>query len=1142
MKSGIVSPISAGVTVTILGAAEIYAAFGLWPISEEMQTTAGIGSGLMILAAGLYFMAFARRWRLLAALQAMIVLVIACTKTVRLLIDDAGQGFAAAMISDLGYCLVAIGMLALLKRERLTRSALAAGVAMFPLLSALFCLAIYIVNTPFLSTQMAINRTSPYAAFALALIAIFVEVMAVIAWRRDDHHSTRFMLFTACSGFACMAIAAWLAVIWTTYVSTISDSERDVATAASFIEGYTERALDGAELLAQKTLRAITDENRASGQDIWIEDEKEIIASQGALPQVYCILVTGADGTVTFHAGNVAGFEANLANRPFFQILRDNGADSDIGKATPIDDSGRNVFTLSHRIEKPAGTFAGAVVVAIDNQHFVPIFRRLDIGGNMRAALTKLNGDLLASSLSLADSGWADATSLRRMTGIKHNDDALLGEEYDRSEARIVTMRTNQAMGFTTVVSASREGILANWRHLVYSTALALGLVLLGGASLTWMCHRSIAREETLKRRTDALVNFQDAVFNSASSALLAADPSGVITLFNRAAETLLGYTAQEMLGRRSVTRIFESSELARRARELSAERGQPVEADISVVAAAALTDPTEEREWTCIKSDGSRISVMMTVSALRDNNGRVTGFLAVMTPSSTRRKAERDLRYSEARLRAILDNVIDGIITIDAGGIVQSVNPAVEKIFGYSQAELIKQNVKMLMPPPYQAHHDGYLENYLSTGHAQIIGKGREVEGRRKNGTVFPLDLAVSQVDLSGRAMFIGVIRDLSDQKRVERLKAEFVSTVSHELRTPLTGIRGALGLVNSGVLGEVPEDIKELTVVAEQSSERLIRLINDILDVEKIGSGQMKLDMQPTDLSQTVHRAIKDTRSFAEQFSVRLTLIEPVPGGKISGDFDRLVQIFTNLLSNAAKFSPKNGEVHVTVDNPEPGRIRVSVIDHGIGISEEFRTRIFEKFAQADGSDSKAKGGTGLGLNITKNLVEKMNGTISFKSENGVGTTFYVEFPLLAATKASLERPDLKKFQILHVEDDETIRTMVTHLLADQAEVWGASDVREGTTLADERSFDLAIIDLSLGDGNGLDVVPRLRTAEGALSPVIVFSAHDQAPPHLPINVEVCLVKSRATDRELADAVRAIVARVGKTISAQGDRETMS
>ena len=245
------------------------------------------------------------------------------------------------------------------------------------------------------------------------------------------------------------------------------------------------------------------------------------------------------------------------------------------------------------------------------------------------------------------------------------------------------------------------------------------------------------------------------------------------------------------------------------------------------------------------------------------------------------------------------------------------------------------------------------------------------------------------------------GVARDITEQKRlederreVERMKSEFVSTVSHELRTPLTSIRGSLGLLSGGVAGPLPALAEEMIGIAHKNSERLIRLINDILDLEKMESGQLDFQLEPLELGPLLAAAVEAHQGYAQQYGVSMEMVVEAPEARALVDGDRLLQVLANLLSNALKFSPPGERVTLRLERVDT-RLRVSVRDRGPGIPEAFHTRLFQKFAQADGSDSRRKGGTGLGLSISRGLVERMGGSLDFVTAENAGTTFRVELP---------------------------------------------------------------------------------------------------------------------------------------------------
>ncbi len=456
------------------------------------------------------------------------------------------------------------------------------------------------------------------------------------------------------------------------------------------------------------------------------------------------------------------------------------------------------------------------------------------------------------------------------------------------------------------------------------------------------------------------------------------------------------------------------------------------------------------------------------------------------------------ELAASEARIKAIVENVVDGIITIDEAGKIESINPAVEKLFGYRGSDLIGKNVSILMPEPHSSHHDQYIRNYLETGSAKIIGVGRELEAKHRSGKIFPIELGISEVWVEDRRLFAGVIRDISERKAVDRMKNEFISTISHELRTPLTSIRGSLGLIVGGAAGEIPEKIRSLLEIASKNCERLVRLINDILDIEKIEAGKMSFEMKPLELNALVRQAIAANEGLGKPLGVRFEFREMPTEIMVTGDTDRLTQVMTNLLSNAVKFSPEKASVEVAVAMKD-GRVQVSVSDHGSGIPEEFRDRIFQKFAQADSSDTRRKGGTGLGLNICKAIVEKHGGQIDFVSSPGAGTTFHFDLPEyheLSTVAAQVVEPRDDRLRILVCEDDPDVARLIGMMLAQgDMDVEVAGSAQAAKEMLSKSRYDAMTLDLNLPGQDGVSLIRELRESESTRDlPIVVISGRAQ------------------------------------------------
>lgn len=482
-----------------------------------------------------------------------------------------------------------------------------------------------------------------------------------------------------------------------------------------------------------------------------------------------------------------------------------------------------------------------------------------------------------------------------------------------------------------------------------------------------------------------------------------------------------------------------------------------------------------------------------------------------------TRRQLLDRLQDAATRQRAVLDSTTDAIITLNPSGSIESLNRAARSMFGYGEHELLRRDVSVLFDiAPVRGEARTFLDR-LGLRHG-AGGRTLEVIGRRRDGGPVPTEVAISPMRLPTGDYAVAVIRDATDRHRMDRMKAEFVSTVSHELRTPLTSITGSLGLLAGGAAGVLPERAARLVGIAHANGERLVRLVNDILDIEKIESGQVRFDFRPVSLGDLLVRTTEANAGFAEQYDVRLVLDEAHGSALVTGDADRLIQVFTNLLSNAVKFSPAGGAVSIAV--AARGTCwRVSVRDEGSGIPAAFQPRLFEKFSQADSSDTRAKGGSGLGLSIAREIVHRHEGVISFDTVEGGGTSFHVDLPRADEPARTMSAGPFPR--ILHVEDDVDMTRVVSSALDGRAATVAAHSVRRAREILARECFDLLILDIGLADGSGLDLVDACAT----LPPVIVFTAQE-ADERTAAGTAAVLVKSRASVAHLVEVVESLLA----------------
>jgi PAS domain S-box-containing protein len=560
------------------------------------------------------------------------------------------------------------------------------------------------------------------------------------------------------------------------------------------------------------------------------------------------------------------------------------------------------------------------------------------------------------------------------------------------------------------------------------------------------------------------------ALFETASYPIIAEMLDGTITAWNLAAERLYGYTAAEAIG--------STIEMIIPADRLNENR--------AIVTKVLKEEPIEDFETVRLAKNGRRIDVSLNVRPVKSRAGEVIGVA----------KITRDLtakRLAEEKFHLAVESCPSGLVMIDGAGRIVLVNGEMERLFGYRRVELIGHSIDILVPENLRPRHVQHRDGFARKPEARPMGAGRDLFGRRKDGSEFPVEVGLNPIESREGLLVFGVVVDISERKRIEQLKDEFVSTVSHELRTPLTSISASLSLLTGTADGNLPDATKRLITIAHSNSQRLVRLINDILDIEKIESGKVVFNLQRVDVRALIGQAIEANRALADGYGVSLLFQEPSAHEEVRADPDRLTQVITNLLANAIKFSPPRADVVVSIENPGK-HVRITVRDHGPGIPEDFRSRIFETFAQADGSDARQRGGTGLGLSIVKQIVLRLGGNVGFSDAPGGGTIFYVDLPRLDR-QADAERSKKNDgARILLCEDDADAAGVICDRLCregfatDLARTASGAIAQAATTV-----YSAILVDLQLPDGDGISLIQRLREQpQYSDTPIIVVSSN--------------------------------------------------
>ena len=510
------------------------------------------------------------------------------------------------------------------------------------------------------------------------------------------------------------------------------------------------------------------------------------------------------------------------------------------------------------------------------------------------------------------------------------------------------------------------------------------------------------------------------AIVESSDDAILGESLSGIITSWNAGATRIFGYSAEEAIGK--PIRWFA----------WPGEEGWIEE----LLQRLRLGERVEHFETIRKHKNGRKVLVSLSLSPIRDSEGTIVGIAKIARDITERNKAEEALADSEFRLRAmseqealaradvlaerrfreLIEHAPDAILQIDTTGKIIVANNTAVSMFGYPRKELLGSSVDCLVPEASRAAHPGHRKAFAAAGVTRPMGQGLDLHARRKDGTEIPVEISLSPVKTDQGIYITAAIRDVTERKRVEaqvrllekgylqelegrkqeaerlnRLKSEFLASISHELRTPLHTIIGFSELLAEESEGPLNEEQRRFLGHIHRDSEHLLALINDVLDFSRIGAGGLNLQAEVLPLGDAISEAVNAIRPRAEAKGISM-LTDTDGNVQVSADQLRLRQILYNLLSNAVKFTPANGTISVSIASvPAEQSVRITVSDTGIGIADEERVHIFDKFYQVGVTTGGVREGTGLGLAICKQLIEMHGGSIWVESELGRGSRFH-------------------------------------------------------------------------------------------------------------------------------------------------------
>jgi PAS domain S-box-containing protein len=730
--------------------------------------------------------------------------------------------------------------------------------------------------------------------------------------------------------------------------------------------------------------------------------------------------------------------------------------------------------------------------------------------------------------------GYAAADVMNKITPADISDPQ---EVIARAEALSIELGTPIAPGFEALVFKASRGIediyeLTYIRKDRSRFPAVVSVTALRDAQDTIIGYLLIGTDNTARKQAEeALLKagaLQSAIFNSANFSSIATDAAGVIQIFNVGAERMLGYDAADVMNKITPADISDPEEVVARAKALSVELSTPITPGFEALVFKASRGIEDIYELTYIRKDGSRFPAVVSVTALRDAQNNIIGYLLIGTDNTARKRVEAEQRVLDQRLRdqqfytrSLIESNIDAIMTTDPAGIITDVNKQMEVLTGCTRDELIGAPFKDCFTDPDKAEtgiklvlsekkvtnfeltvraRDG-KETVVSYNATTFYDRGRKLQG------VFAAARDVTErivLDQVLREKNIELQSSKSVAEKANLAKSNFLSSMSHELRSPLNAILGFAQLMESESPAPTPTQKASIDQIL-QAGWYLLELINEILDLAVIESGKLTLSLEPVALADVMLECQDMVAPQALKHGVTTNFISCDAPFIVHADRTRLKQVLINLLSNAIKYNRPGGTVTVDCTAQDAHRTRITVTDTGAGLSAEKLSQIFQSFNRL-GQEAGAEEGTGIGLVVSKRLVELMDGIIGADSTVGVGSVFWIELPETAVERRpgkslkpgepapQIPPKNARVHTLLYVEDNPANLTLIEQLIARRSDMQllTAGDATRGIEIARAEQPEVILMDINLPGISGLDALKILADdPETSHIPVIALSA---------------------------------------------------